>query len=153
MIWSFLKSVGFSQTVTPFDKVSTVTPISRISRRAVTVPGVGLDAISALPFDSSCHAVSVAAAPERSASRTDASAGGVTPFLSGATAITTRFVSVTSSRASAAVSVVVMVGTNRLANSNSVAIPDVGTSLRNSDTISEAKPGLSDLSRSLKARS
>ena len=39
MIWSSRKSVGFSHTSTPFDSVSTVTPISGISRRACTVPG------------------------------------------------------------------------------------------------------------------
>jgi len=125
-----LKSVGFNQTCTPLDSVRIVTPISGICRRAVIVPRVGVSGIRTLPFDSSRHAVSVAAAPDRSASRTAASAGGVTPFFSGATAITTRLVSVTSSRASAAVSVVVMVGMNRFARSYSVAMPGAGTSLR-----------------------
>ena len=51
MIWSLRKSVGFSHTSTPFDSVSTVTPISGISRRARTVPGAGVFAISSLAGD------------------------------------------------------------------------------------------------------
>ena len=47
--WSARKSVGFSHASTPFEKVSTVTPISGISRRDFTVPGAGALTISALP--------------------------------------------------------------------------------------------------------
>ena len=39
--WSFLKSVGFSQASTPFENVTTVTPISASSRRDSTRPGCG----------------------------------------------------------------------------------------------------------------
>ena len=144
-----MKSVGFSHTWTPFDRVRMVTPISGIWRLEVIVPGVGLVGIRTLPLDSSRHAVTVAAAPDLSASRTAASVGGITSFFSGATAMTTRFVSVTSSRASAAVSVVVIVGMKRLDSMYSVSMPGAGTSLRYRLTSSEAKPGFSDLSRSL----
>ena len=46
-----MKSVGFNQTVTPFDRVRIVTPISRISRRAVTLPSFTVyDAMVAYKF-------------------------------------------------------------------------------------------------------
>ena len=48
---------------------------------------------------------------------------------------------------------VVIVGMNRFASAYSVSMPGAGTSLRKSVTSSDAKPGVSDLSRSLYARS
>ena len=115
MIWSLRKSVGFSHTSTPFDSVSTVTPISGISRRAATVPGASASSPSArVPATSSRHGVTVAAgagAQRRRAARLRSPARG--PAFSGAVASTTRLSSGNSSRASAATSAAVIVGRNR----------------------------------------
>ena len=100
MIWSLRKSVGFSHTSTPFDSVSTVTPISGISRR--DLHGARrrrlrqqLAAGDLVPPRRHRRRRAGRAAPSRSAG----SVTGASPAFSGADASTTRLSSVMNSRA------------------------------------------------------
>jgi hypothetical protein len=119
-----------SHTSTPFESVRTVTPISGISRRELTVPGAGALASSARPAISSRHGVTVALSPSRSASRNIGSVTAVSPGFSGADAMTTRSFSVIISRASVASSVVVNVARNFRARSTSITMPGAASALR-----------------------
>ena len=130
MIWSARNSVGFSHTSTPFDRVSTVTPISGISRRAWTVPGRAGRVISSFDDASSRHAVTVAARPAVSASLSCVAVTGVRPAFCGADASTTRLVSGSASRAYAATSSLVIVCSSSRARGSSRSIPGTASWLR-----------------------
>ena len=138
MIWSFLKSVGFSHTSTPFDSFSTVAPISGTVRREATLPGAGGFSTSSRPAVASAHRSTGALAARVIAARSVSAVGGGMSFFSGATPSTTRLSSVINSLASAEISSAVIVGRYVAAILYSNSMPGIGSCCRKWRTYSLA---------------
>ena len=130
--------MGLSQTSTPLDNVTTVTPRASRRRRPVTVPPAGGCSRSWRPAVLSSQGVMATCDMAASAPRTSASVGTVTPSFRGATASTTRlsswmFRSVTSRTSSS-----VIVGRSCRTMPSSTSMPGLGSPVRKFDTYSRA---------------
>ena len=141
--------VGFSHASTPFEKLTTVTPISGISRRDATVAGRGLFSTSARVVDVSLQAVTATVSAEPSAARKPASVGGCRPSFCGDVTSTTRPSSDISVRAIAETSSSVIAGSIWRTSRYSYSMPGAGSFFRNRFRSSCANEPLSDLSRSV----
>jgi hypothetical protein len=128
--WSFLKSVGFSQASTPFEKRTTVTPSSAISRRDTTVAGVGGFSTSGRSVTASFHGVTATRSAAARAARRSASCGAFTESFSGSTARMTSPSPPSRWVASVVTSCSVIVGSTCCTSRHSYSMPGLGSWFR-----------------------
>ena len=121
--------MGFSQTSTPFESVSTVTPMLSSVLRETTWPEAGFTGISSARDVADFHGSTVAAAASVSTWRSAASAGSGAAALSGAATRTARLSSASRSRATSLTSSWVIPGSSARVRSYSVWMPGNGSSV------------------------
>ncbi len=133
-IWSALKSVGFSNTRTPFDSFHSVTPTSLISRSDTTLPPTGSLSTSCWDRAFSAYAVMSARFTASNAARSSPEVGLTIPGLSGDVVTRTRFLSVIHSPASEFTSASVIPGSSLVTASRSYSMLVDGSDSRNAET-------------------
>ena len=133
-----MKSVGLSQTSTPFESVATVIPRGSIRRRDTTFPPAGGCSSRARPTVRSSHGATASRETDEITSRRSASDGTATPCFSGATASTTRLSSWMRRAVTSRTSSRVMVGRNRRTRARSTSMPGLGSPVRKCETYSRA---------------